>query len=155
HSLDDFETIPPCPNFVYEAVEAPRQRATAASGLPRANGAMQPDDRAYKYARAALENERSQLAKQASGGRNAKLNNAALKIGSLAHYGAFSEDEARAALHGACVANGLIADDGLPAFEATFDSGWTAGTAQPRETPEGDHAPDRISSDRVNHERQE
>jgi putative DNA primase/helicase len=57
--------------------------------------------------------------------RNNVLNRKAFELGGYSEW--FDRDTAYDALHGACVENGLIADDGDDTFEATFDSGWYAG----------------------------
>jgi hypothetical protein len=102
----------------------------------RGNGAAQPqehNERAYRYCRAALENARVGLAKEPPGRRNNALNIAALGLGHLHHYGAYTEAEAYAALEGACATNGLLKADGMKAVQDTFDSGWSKGTAEPKE----------------------
>lgn len=128
-SLADFEHVPACPDFVYDAIaritDAPAPEAARA-------GNNIADVRIYAWCRRALDGEKSRLAGLASGARNTELNTAALKLGALAHYNAFSRSEAHAALEDACLQNGYIQDDGRPAFEATFASGWAAGEASPK-----------------------
>lgn len=125
HSLYDFDTIPACPDFVYEAIAKKAHKAEPQSTTTA-------DDDARRYCRTALDNARVSLAKTGSGGRNNELNKTALKLGRLAHYGAFSAEEAQAALRSACGQNGLIGDEGVRQFEATFKSGWTKGLSDPR-----------------------
>ena len=97
------------------------------------HGAHGPaDDATRKYCYTALANEKHRLATAPKGGRNAALNNAALALGHLAHYGAFNEDEARVSLRNACTDNGLIGDDGQASFETTFASGWAKGLSERR-----------------------
>jgi putative DNA primase/helicase len=118
-----------------------------------ANGHAPAGETERRYARAALDGERQRLALQQQPGRNIALNNAALALGSLAHVGAYTEGEAHAALRAACELNGLIADDGMSAFEATFSSGWSAGLREPRDVPkreasqEQDARPPQFSDD--------
>ncbi len=117
-----------------------RSQAATSSVLagPRIDGkpsSSAPDaaDAVRKYALAALDAEARELAGMGSGGRNAALNAAALKMGSLVAAGALSAGMVRAALLDACETNGLAAEDGRRACEATFDSGFKAGLASPRD----------------------
>ena len=119
------------PEAFYEPPEAPR----------KPNGHATPDDRARKYCAVAFANQKYELSRAPKGGRNAALNNAALSLGHLAHFGTFTEDEAKLALRGACYDNGLIGDDGIDSFDMTFASGWEAGLAEPHELPEGSPRP--------------
>lgn len=82
------------------------------------------------YGSAALKGQCVDLSR-ATGSRNVMLNNAAFRIGSLIAAGALDEQEARAALRQACVTNGLTADDGIAATNATIDSGIAAGKKAP------------------------
>src|SRR4051812_22778029 len=77
--------------------------------------------------------QRQHVARARQGTRNQTLNNAALALGHLAHYAAFTKDEVRATLEAASEANGYTADDGRGAFEATFSGAWKDGLAEPRE----------------------
>jgi hypothetical protein len=138
HSLDDFpDGIPPCPPFIYDAIIGGRgdHRASddGVDGKAR-SGPCSVDARIAAYCKAALARTSAELATVAKS-RNNALNTSALKLGHLAHHGIFTEVEARGALHGACIANGLIRDDGEQAFANTFSSGWTKGTADPRDIP--------------------
>jgi hypothetical protein len=136
-SLDDYpDGIPACPDFIYDAIKA---RTKAGGQGTHGNGQASLDDRTYRYCRKALDNERQRVAQAKPTTRNQTLNNAALALGHLAHYGAFSEDEVRAALQMASAANEYLNQDGVPAFEATFNSGWGAGTAQPRDIKLKEH----------------
>lgn len=124
------------PAWFYKPPEAERKPNGNGGG---STGSGAKDARAGVYCLAALAGERQSLSAQWPGQRNVELNNSALKLGSLAHHGVFTEDEARAALHAACVDNGLIADDGEDAFGKTFSSGWKAGLAAPRAIPDDEH----------------
>jgi hypothetical protein len=75
----------------------------------------------------ALETEAARLAVTTTGGRNGALNMAAFRLGLLA--GLLSEADARAALFGACRANGLLDDDGEGQCELTFSGAWRAGSS--------------------------
>jgi hypothetical protein len=132
HTLDDFpDGVPVCPDFFYEAAEAGRHKSRGNS--QDGNAGATPDDRVYAYCRTALNNARQRLAQERPGNRNAALNIAALKLGHYAHYGAYDENEARAALRAACVANGYMSEHSAASFDATFDSGWGKGLTEPKE----------------------
>lgn len=131
---------PMAPEWFYKPLHGgaglPVAPAPAGLGLaprPYMNGS---ESRFQAYCEAALANQRSELSGIISGNRNDALNVAALKLGHLAHYGFFTEDKARDALHFACELNGLIADDGPASFEATFLSGWRKGITEPKEIPD-------------------
>lgn len=124
---DNYATVP---EDAYEPPEAPR---------PARNGHSHADARESKYCMAALANTKTSLAREASGGRNAALNNAAVSLASLAHLNAFNEDMARGALKAACQDNGLIGDDGLESFNSTFNSGWQYGLSNPHDLPPSDY----------------
>jgi hypothetical protein len=160
HSLTDFtDGIPSVPDFLYDAILERGQPAGEASqedsgamggGEPLPHGDPPPrgpqasyrphtappppneDARAEAYCRGALENARARLAAAPQGQRNAALNNEALGLAHLAHYGVFSEGEALSQLMAACDANGLLADSGVKACHATFHSGWRKGLDEPR-----------------------
>lgn len=119
--------LPTAPDWFYEPARAER---------PNGSATASSETQFYRYCRVALENQRVHLAGRTSGDRNNALNIAALKLATLAHYGAFTEFEAEASLRAASEQNGLVQDDGLKAFEATFHSGWSAGLANPHEIPE-------------------
>jgi len=75
------------------------------------------------YTLSVLEAEAGELAQTAKGGRNAKLNAAAIRTMRLFKGDGITDfAEVRRALYGACQANGYIQDDGEPAFDKTFAS---------------------------------
>jgi hypothetical protein len=117
------------PEWFYEPDRSPQEPPQQTNR----NGAFRADNSEYRYCRVALDCQRQLVAGAATGTRNQTLNNAALSLGHLAHYNAFTESEARATLEAACEANGYIADDGYRAFEATFQGAWRAGLAEPQE----------------------
>lgn len=153
HSLADFggTPIPPVPDFLYDAIEARQEPAEPAQGNgadPGAEatfrappppgsgaGASQGQSRAEAYCRAALAGAKDRLATAPKGRRNMELNNEALGLGHLAHFGVFTEGHALSALMAACTSNGLLADSGVKACHATFDSGWKKGLLEPKELP--------------------
>ncbi len=143
----EWPSVHPDTRKVYEWVEGQSALEAQMADAPewfysterRSNGSSsghvhRTDERAYRYCRRALDGEREALARTPAGGRNDALNRAAVSLASLAHYGAYTEAEALAALRAACEANGLFAEDGIKAFEATFASGWQHGLANPRQT---------------------
>ena len=67
-------------------------------------------------------------------GRNNQLNTSAMALAQIVagEDPAFDEQQARTTLEEACRRNGLIDDDGYPAFLATLNSGWAKGTGEPR-----------------------
>lgn len=145
---DDFQpgsidVLPDAPDWLYE--DGPAIVEPDHGPAPQhVNGTAKPqslDDSHYRYCRAALETQRRELGDRKDGDRNNALNTAALKLGTLHHYGAFTENEAQSTLRAACETNGYIASDGFKAFEATFKSGWAAGTDKPHEIPA---RPDRL-----------
>ena len=84
-----------------------------------------------RYGAKALDAELYAVRGECEGGRNIRLNQAAVALGSLAAGGELDEPDARAELRQA----GL--DAGLPEREvdATIRSGWTHGASEPRTAP--------------------
>ena len=99
------------------------QRALAAIRGPCHTGA---------YGHAALQAEIAALAATPPGSRNDTLNRAAFSLFQLVAGGELPEGEVIAALQGACVTNGLVADDGLQSVNLTIRSGRKAGMRHPR-----------------------
>jgi len=137
--LENLAAVPPCPGFVIAKIAERQQHHTPhlriAFKRPRLP-VHDPRVRHIAYARAALMRSCDQLARTGEGSRNTTLNNIACAMGNLAHLGGFDEGQARAALHAACMTNGLIGEDGERSFAATFASGWTCGSASQRHPPE-------------------
>ena len=88
------------------------------------------------YARAALEDECAAVATAQCGTRNDSLNRASFSLGQFIVTGALTESEVINRLSAACVANGLVDDDGIAAVRATIESGLTAGLKEPRAIPQ-------------------
>jgi hypothetical protein len=67
--------------------------------------------------------------------RNNTLNNQVLSLAGIAAHDhtLVERDALYEAMHDACVANGLVRDDGRVAFRQTFQSAWTAGLTKPRQ----------------------
>jgi hypothetical protein len=143
--LSAIDDLPMAPDWFYEdgpatGYEPPVRPQTHVNGTAKP---ISLDDSRYRYCRAALDTQRRELGEEKDGNRNAALNTAALKLGALHHYGAYSQAEAEAALRSGCETNGYIASDGFKAFEATFRSGWDAGIAKPHDIPERPDRPER------------
>lgn len=83
------------------------------------------------YLAAALAGEVDRVARAATGTRNATLNEAAFRLGTLADAG-LDVVEASAALQSAALAVGLAELEAA----RTFASGWAGGTAHPRTVPQ-------------------
>jgi hypothetical protein len=91
------------------------------------------DQRGRAYAEQALHEIEAELAITREGERNERLYRAAFRLGTMAARGWLAESEIRNALHRGCEANGLIKDDGRPAFQRTLDSGLADGLKAPHE----------------------
>lgn len=85
-----------------------------------------------RYGQAALASEIEALRQTPEGERNATLNKAAFCLGQLVGGGVLPRDVIEQELRDACMANGLIADDGVAKYRATLESGLSAGIKQPR-----------------------
>lgn len=77
----------------------------------------------------------TELASCPRGGRNAKLNDTALRLGHYIPGGHLERSTVEQALMDACQTNGLISDDGISAVRATIGSGLNTGMAEPMEPP--------------------
>ncbi len=84
------------------------------------------------WAAKALDLECNALATASEGRRNHQLNTSAFSLAQIVAAGHLEEQLVRTRLMDAATACGLIASDGLEQCRATFQSGWTAGFAQPR-----------------------
>lgn len=96
--------------------------------------------RAERYLQAMLAGAEQDLAQTSAGSRNQGLNDKAMRLGHFAHYGVYDQERAWLALSSACVRNGAWAEDGDRQCRATFESGWKAGVADPRDLPESEQA---------------
>ena len=123
--------IPHVPDWLVEIIRKPRHGAPPAAWEPcRRNG-----DRYAAYAQAALRGIVTELSSLPSGGRNNALNAAAFRLGRMVARGWIDRREIREALRLAAHANGLLAEDGPPAVDATIQSGLSAGLAKPADEP--------------------
>jgi hypothetical protein len=94
-----------------------------------------PFDGPSKYGTAALEYEIEALANTAPGSRNAQANKSSFSLHQLVAGHELDGALVERRLIEACVANGLVADDGLPSVLATIKSGMCAGLQSPRRRP--------------------
>jgi biotin operon repressor len=125
--FEDFaDGIPAIPEFIDDAVE--EEQSAPKTG----NGTVSSDARITGYCSATLASTGAELA-AVTANRNIALNTSALKLAKLAHYGVYDHNAAWDVLCNACVANGLLAEDGARACAATFTSGWNAGLADPKQ----------------------
>lgn len=95
----------------------------------------------HPWATAALANEIQALAETGRGSRNNRLNEAAVKLGSIVAGGGLPEAMVRDALMAACHTNELVSDDGEHSVLATIESGLRAGMQNPRTPPEPTRTP--------------
>ncbi len=105
--------------------------------------------RERQYALSAFDAEIRDVETTGKGQRNAVLNNAALKLGSLVAAGALSESIVRSALENASISSGLVKDDGWKAVRATINSGFKAGFEKPRDLSEAALGPSYERSSRL------
>jgi hypothetical protein len=90
-------------------------------------------DKTARYVAAALDGEAAAVAATGEGGRNARLFQAAARIGELVGAGLCPEALAADTLTAAAHDCGLVQADGPHAVNATIKSGLASGIAQPRE----------------------
>jgi hypothetical protein len=94
-----------------------------------------PFDGPSSYGGAALEYEIEALANTAPGGRNAQANKSSFSLHQLVAGRELDGALVERRLLEACIANGLVADDGLLSVLATIKSGMCAGLQSPRRRP--------------------
>lgn len=96
------------------------------------------EHRLKPYAIATIEGRCGDLAKQSEPGRNNALFDAARYLGNFAHHSVVSKGDLTICLLNACKANGLYADDGEHACQATIDSGIEKAENDPLLEPKGE-----------------
>lgn len=119
-----------------DILDAGRAKDTPTQPAERNGNVTHIDDaRTRAYINTAIQRETEELAAMGKdSGRNARLNIAALKLGTLP--GA-DRDHIRQALIDACATNGLLAEDGLRQCEKTIDSGFDKANREgPRTIPD-------------------
>ena len=131
YELAELSATQPCepPEWLVNLLILPKEKPAPS---PQANHQIDGNGNADAYALAALERECAAVAVARPGTRNEMLNRAAFSLGQLIAAGALAESEVRDRFYNACVANGLIHDDGPAAVRATIESGLNAGLKQPR-----------------------
>jgi len=117
------------PPILVELLTPPKQE-TPARETTTGDGAR------TSYGAAALRDEVATLAGTMPGNRNAQANRSAFSLGQLVGGGLLDRSEVERQLYGACVSNGLDADDGETSVLATLQSGLDAGERDPRGAPE-------------------
>src|SRR5262249_2275092 len=85
------------------------------------------------YGNAALQDEIAGVAHASSGHRNASLNKGSFCLAQLVAGRELHADEVTRGLIDSATANGLVAENGLRAVQATIDSGFSAGLRHPRD----------------------
>jgi len=134
----DQATLPPVPQYV-EPKKLPRQTQNTSS--------------LAAWASRFFEAKLGDLASMSRGERNAQCNRLAYLVGGLiadGRHGLVENDIAQELL-GACIQNGLVADDGQRSVEATIASGLTSGQQKPWSPAEQESrvAPHRLNGARV------
>ena len=112
-----FDLAPP-PQWLLDLLAKPEPKA----GVATSHGASSA------YGERAIDNELSALRRASEGERNDALNRAAFNLAQLAAGGVIDQGSTKSHLRATAAAIGLDAAE----IEATMDSGWTAGSEQPR-----------------------
>ena len=115
-----------------------KARKTSSAATTDAPVQAEPNFGAYagsRYLQATRSGVVRDLAKVTTGGRNRALNEGVFKLGQYSAAAGWSREEVYREIEDACLKNGLIADDGQAAFDATFASGWNAGRDDPKRPP--------------------
>lgn len=119
----------PAPRWLLELIAPPEPERRPAPPI-RAAGM----DKLARYVCAAVNGEaRAVASTPPNTGRNARLFQAACRLGELIGAGVLAEAVAENALEAAAHDCGLVKDDGLRAIRATIKSGLARGVANPRE----------------------
>lgn len=124
-------TIPPIPSGIAKLLEKPARKEPPPEQQTDSARSSSNGSREGAYAQAALDGIASELAKAAQGGRNNDLNSAAFRMGTMIARGWISRADVGDALTAACLANGLMQDDGADTVQHTLASGLRAGEQDP------------------------
>jgi putative DNA primase/helicase len=127
--------IADAPEWLVTACAKPASIVRNKTPAPSTAPLTKSDGGGNAYARTALEREIQALAATQTGGRNAALNIASLKLHQLVAAGELDEHEVVDRLMEACRKNGLLVDDGEASVRATIVSGARKGMEEPREIP--------------------
>jgi len=142
-------SVAPAPEWLVELF-APR-KASPTPGAYRPSPAAAPSDLDASSARYrawfmhALEGEARDLASEREGSRGSAANRSAYKLaGYLPNlpHGLVTERDIELELLASCVANGLVAKDGIDKVRATIRRGLEAGRSSPRDVPMLEDRPD-------------
>lgn len=106
------------------------------------------EQKARKYAEAALRNEAQKMSNTPNGNRNEQLNKSAFALGQVVAVGLLSKAEATRELTRAATHAGLEPEE----IRATIASGLESGSRHPREIPDGDMTEDRRIFQRADYE---
>jgi hypothetical protein len=131
-------SIPEVPAWLVEIIDTAPERPDVQERcpLPAGPAPVCSDARGREYALAALDGCRAELAGMAkNSGRNNTLNAVAFKLGRMAARGWLTEAETLATLWDACMANGLVKEDGRRQCLATFNNGFGDGMRNPAQDP--------------------
>lgn len=139
HSLNDFDIVPACPDFIYDAI-ATRPRSEEHHPTNGKHPPVSSDMRIERYVAAALISQCNLVRTAPVGQRNAMLNNAALSMGHQVAAGRIGRRQVEAALLEAASVCGLLGEDGEQACRATIKSGLDKGEAEPAEPLKDDQA---------------
>lgn len=129
--------VSPAPEWLLDLI-----RPKAALGVVKDTGEIEHRvgdeeiERQRQYAvNVALPAARKAVEQTTEGGRNQALNDNVLALAGIAAHGEnlISRDEVATEMLEACEANGLVGEDGLSSFFATFESAWSAGLERPRQ----------------------
>jgi Bifunctional DNA primase/polymerase, N-terminal len=125
-------TIPEVPAWIVAGIEwrCPSLPGVAAMLLDESDAAER-----LKRGRGIASKIASALAMVREGGRNNELNAAVCKLAGRATWSGMTESECRDLMAWACGINRYIRDDDWGAFNATFDSAWRFGIANPLRPP--------------------
>jgi hypothetical protein len=144
-------TVAPAPEWLIELFAPKKASPGAGAGAykpPPAVATSDLDGTSARY-RAwfmhALEGEARELASTREGSRGSAANRAAYKLaGYLPNllHGIATERDIELELLAACVANGVVAKDGVEKVRATIRRGLEAGRSSPRDVPQLEDRPD-------------
>jgi Bifunctional DNA primase/polymerase, N-terminal len=124
--LESYGSIPELPPWLAQIINPPRPEVPPPEMLQKTGRRQQ------RFAIGALNGLVKELAAMApESGRNIELNNAALRMGSMAARGWIERSPVERALYSACVSNSLVRDTGARSVKATIASGFNAGLRKP------------------------
>ena len=134
---DDILSASSLPEWLAEILAAKNECLEPAGVALRTEpGPPVSDERKRSYGEAALEQEISNLASAAPGGRNETANLCAFRVGQLVGGGCLNEQEAYAALHNAAASWGVPAKDKALGPRGTIARAIRDGMSSPRQPPD-------------------